>query len=120
MSRTISPSAGKPYSVDAVCRVWSVGKSTCHRRRREAAEAVLTPRRRGSKPNHSDEGGVVQQPENVSPIRTSDVPGNPGASLTKFSVWWHLKALTKKAFENWMAVNPSRSRWIGRVRRVAW
>ena len=56
MSRTTSPSAKKPYGVEAVCRVWNVGKSTCHRRRREEANAGSPPRQRGPKPKHSDEG----------------------------------------------------------------
>ena len=56
MSQTTSPSAEKPYGVEAVCRVWKVGKSTYYRRRREEANAGPPPRRRGPKPKHSDEG----------------------------------------------------------------
>ena len=56
MSQTTSPSAEKPYGIEAVCRVWNVGKSTYYRRRREEASAGPPPRQRGPKPKHSDEG----------------------------------------------------------------
>lgn len=43
MSRTASPSAGKPYGLKRVCRMWRVARSTVYHRRR----CALAPRRRG-------------------------------------------------------------------------
>jgi len=46
MSRTASPSAGVPYGLARVCRLWGVPRSTVYHRRRSAL-APIEPRRRG-------------------------------------------------------------------------
>lgn len=45
MSRTASPSSGKPYGLATVCRVWRVARATVYRRRVPARPAL--PRRPG-------------------------------------------------------------------------
>ena len=45
MSRTVSPSGGKPYGVARVCRVWDLARSTVYRRREPPRAAP--PRRPG-------------------------------------------------------------------------
>ena len=46
MSRTASPSAGKPYGLERVCRLWGVARSTVYRQRLRAL-MPKEPRRRG-------------------------------------------------------------------------
>jgi transposase InsO family protein len=41
MSRTTSPSSGRPYGVAAVCRAWRVARATVYRHRAPAQQAVL-------------------------------------------------------------------------------
>jgi putative transposase len=45
VSRTVSPSGGKPYGVARVCRMWDLARSTVHRRREPPRAAP--PRRPG-------------------------------------------------------------------------
>jgi putative transposase len=45
MSRTASPSSGKPYGVVAVCRVWQMARATVYRHR--APTPQVPPQRRG-------------------------------------------------------------------------
>jgi putative transposase len=45
MSRTASPSSGRPYGVAAVCRAWRVARATVYRHRTPARQTP--PRRRG-------------------------------------------------------------------------
>lgn len=49
MSRAISPSTGRRYGIQRVCRVWKIPRSTVYWRRRRPQ-----PRKRGPKPNVSD------------------------------------------------------------------
>ena len=46
MSRTASPSAGRPYGLDRVCRLWGMARSTVYHQRLRAL-APCPPRRRG-------------------------------------------------------------------------
>jgi len=46
MSRATSTSAGKPYGLRRVCRLWRVARSTVYYQRR-CALAPRAPRRRG-------------------------------------------------------------------------
>lgn len=46
MSRTASPSAGRPYGLARVCRLWRLARSTVYHRRRGTL-APIEPRRRG-------------------------------------------------------------------------
>lgn len=46
MSRTASPSAGRPYGLARICRLWRLARSTVYHRRWSAL-APLEPRRRG-------------------------------------------------------------------------
>lgn len=54
MSRRTSPSAGRPYGVRRVCRVWEIASATFYawRKRRDTP---VPQRRRGPQGNHSDE-----------------------------------------------------------------
>jgi len=45
MSRTASPSSGKPYGVARVCRIWHAARATLYRHRRP--QPAKPPRRRG-------------------------------------------------------------------------
>jgi len=54
MSRTASPSAGKPYGLERVCRLWGVPRSTVYHERQRAL-APEEPRRRGPLGPCSDE-----------------------------------------------------------------
>lgn len=56
MSRAPSPSAGVPYGLARVCRVWRMPRSTVYFQRRKAVEKSVAPRkRRGPKGTLSDE-----------------------------------------------------------------
>jgi transposase InsO family protein len=56
MSKTTSPSVGKPYGLERVCRVLEIPRSTIYaQEQRQAANVVLLQRaRRGPKPKVSD------------------------------------------------------------------
>ena len=60
MSRTVSPSSGKPYGVAAVCRAWQVARATVYRHRAPARQAP--PRRPGP-------AGPIADPALVEEIR---------------------------------------------------
>lgn len=60
MSRTASPSSGKPYGVAAVCRVWRAARATVYRHRAPAGPAP--PRRPGP-------AGPISDTELVEEIR---------------------------------------------------
>jgi transposase InsO family protein len=60
MSRTASPSSGKPYGVATVCRIWRVARATVYRHRAPARPAP--PRRPGP-------AGPVSDPDLVEEIR---------------------------------------------------
>jgi putative transposase len=45
MSRTTSPSSGKPYGLAPVCRIWRTSRATVYRQRVSPPTAL--PRRRG-------------------------------------------------------------------------
>ncbi len=45
MSRTASPSSGKPYGVARMCRIWHAARATLYRHRRP--QPAKPPRRRG-------------------------------------------------------------------------
>ncbi len=56
MSRACSPSAGRPYGLARVCRVWKVPRSTVYSQRNKNQEQPKAlPKRRGPKGNCSDE-----------------------------------------------------------------
>lgn len=60
MSRTTSPSSGKPYGMARVCRTWRVARATVYRHRRPARSAA--PRRPGP-------SGPMPDPALVEEIR---------------------------------------------------
>lgn len=60
MSRTASPSSGKPYGVATVCRVWRVARATVYRHR--TAAPSTPPRRPGP-------AGPISDPDLVEAIR---------------------------------------------------
>lgn len=60
MSRTTSPSSGKPYGMARVCRTWRVARATVYRHRRPARSAA--PRRPGP-------SGAMPDPALVEEIR---------------------------------------------------
>ncbi len=60
MSRTTSPSSGKPYGIAAVCRIWRVARATIYRHRAPARQAP--PRRPGPT-------GPISDPDLVEEIR---------------------------------------------------
>ncbi len=60
MSRTVSPSSGKPYGVATVCRIWRMARATVYRHRVPARPAP--PRRPGP-------AGPIPDPDLVEEIR---------------------------------------------------
>ncbi len=55
MSRRSSPSAGKPYGVRRVCRVWGVARSTHYVRQKCLSGDGVSPGKRGPVGYHTDE-----------------------------------------------------------------
>ena len=69
MSRTASPSAGKPYGLERVCRLWGVARSTVYHQRLRAL-MPKEPRRRGPLGPCGDEDlvGHVREVLEASPF----------------------------------------------------
>ncbi len=50
MSAAVSPSPGRPYSVQRVCRVWAVARSSVSAATQQRTTAAHPPARRGPVP----------------------------------------------------------------------
>lgn len=55
MSESLSPSTGRPYGVERVCRVWRVARSSFYARKQRESRSRAVLKRRGPKPSVSDE-----------------------------------------------------------------
>ena len=55
MSESQSPSTGRPYGVERVCRVWRVAQSSFYARKQRESRPQPVPNRRGPKPSVLDE-----------------------------------------------------------------
>ena len=54
MSLTVSPSTGRAYGVQRVCRIWNKPRSSVYARRHRKRAPVVLPRKRGPRPKFSD------------------------------------------------------------------
>jgi hypothetical protein len=55
MAKAISPTAGQPYGIQRVCRLWDVPRSSFYAAQVKIAMPAAPPARRGPKPAITDE-----------------------------------------------------------------
>jgi hypothetical protein len=55
MAKAISPTAGQPYGIQRVCRLWDLPRSSFYAAQVKIAMPAAPPARRGPKPSISDD-----------------------------------------------------------------
>jgi hypothetical protein len=79
MAEAISPTAGQPYGIQRVCRLWDVPRSSFYAAQVKSAVPATPPARRGPKPAISDEAllAAIKRDLETSPWTGEGTDGFP-------------------------------------------
>jgi transposase InsO family protein len=83
MAKAISPTAGQPYGIQRVCRLWGVPRSSFYAAQVKSAVPAAPPARRGPKPAISDEALLA--------AITRDLDTSPWTGEGHRKVWARLR-----------------------------